>query len=868
MPYISLHQCGRSICSAGCLVACSTWLCRTYGGLRSRLTFSPVGRGRWSPKPSVAPWLVALGVLLSITGSLLVTYAADGPGLQARQKLATLPQAGSILCVYAAGGGTGAPCANAVAYQTIQQAIDAATSGDQIRVASWSTDVVAGYSPITVSKPLTIAGGYTGGTGGFTTPITPTHTIIDGIQPPARPALTVKGSATVRITNIIARGGVLNTAGTIVVPDDTLFLQSGGSVSGHFVLERDAFVDFISPGTAVLVPGTRFDGDGLPRVRLMSGGSVRVNGDLVVRAFQVDAGVVTLNGALTASDLTLAAGTIGGNGNLTVSHSLAWTAGGEMTGAGMTTILRGATLTLTGSDLKTMSGRTLKNVGTIKWIAGSIRTGFGTAIINDVGAIFEIATPDDSIFDYYDASGRSSVPFNNLGTIRKVSTGVTTFGFTMNNQGMLDIRRGTLNLANGGTSSGTAYAAAGAVLRFSGGQYILSPASKTNINGTLSMAGGKVLVAGDLLSPGQVDIGGGDIAVTGVYSVTGATTVRNGTIVFDGPSAATSAATYLSGGTLGGSGTFVVSSRLSWTGGAMAGTGRTVVPTVARLTLQGPDLMILDGRTIDNTGLIVWTGGPILSRDQAVFNNLAGATFIVRPPDGTAYNDGGSGSIFNNAGLVTKFTSGVTSIGMSFHNTGTISVTAGALELGGDLRNEATIALGRGSRLTAVKQFTQSAGVTTLDHATLAAGTGIDFAAGKFIGVGKLAANVRNSAEMSMGAIPGALSVSGEYVQTDRGVLTLKIGRSATGIAFDQLHVLGKVAVDGTLNLVWNDGLIPDIGASLPIITTPMSHGAFARVSGLLDLDGNNRVTMFYLGDRISVVAARLAYLPFTNVSP
>lgn len=87
----------------------------------------------------------------------------------------TVNAAGQILCVQSPAQATSAPCANATSFSTVQAAVDAAASGDEIRIAIGSYQ---GSSGSVVSVPgalmsLTVTGGFTGGSGGvgWTTPV-------------------------------------------------------------------------------------------------------------------------------------------------------------------------------------------------------------------------------------------------------------------------------------------------------------------------------------------------------------------------------------------------------------------------------------------------------------------------------------------------------------------------------------------------------------------------------------------------------------------------------------------------------------------------------------------------------------------------
>jgi hypothetical protein len=74
------------------------------------------------------------GSAASVLGAILLgstLFATSSPVVAA-----PVPQtSGRILCVNIAGGTATSTCTNATAYRTIQAAVDAARSGDEIRIA-------------------------------------------------------------------------------------------------------------------------------------------------------------------------------------------------------------------------------------------------------------------------------------------------------------------------------------------------------------------------------------------------------------------------------------------------------------------------------------------------------------------------------------------------------------------------------------------------------------------------------------------------------------------------------------------------------------------------------------------------------------
>src|SRR5262245_49352886 len=80
--------------------------------------------------------------------------------------------AADVLCVDPAGGPTADPCAKLSPYTTLAAALGDAIDGDEIRLA------VGTYSEaVTLTHALALSGGFFGG---FSTPVSPTGTLLDG----------------------------------------------------------------------------------------------------------------------------------------------------------------------------------------------------------------------------------------------------------------------------------------------------------------------------------------------------------------------------------------------------------------------------------------------------------------------------------------------------------------------------------------------------------------------------------------------------------------------------------------------------------------------------------------------------------------
>jgi hypothetical protein len=257
--------------------------------------------------------------------------------------------------------------------------------------------------------------------------------------------------------------------------------------------------------------------------------------------------------------------------------------------------------------------------------------------------------------------------FRNAGTFLKTAgTGTATSrGAAFDNDGSVQVQRGTLSLAGGGAGAGAWAVTADSTLDFAGGAFAFPAGAQLGTaGGLLRFSGGTSNVAGTLQDA--------SLALTG------------GTLNF--LSDPTLADATLSGGTLTGPGTVTVNRTLTWTGGTMTGGGRTVA--AGDLVLTGGADKTLTARTLDNARTATWTGtGTIKFADLAAWNNLPGAVFDIQTDSGFGSLAGsGLQGVFNNAGTVRKSAgTGTTVLSgyLRFDSSGTVEAQSGTLSIQG-----------------------------------------------------------------------------------------------------------------------------------------------------------------------------------------
>jgi hypothetical protein len=310
----------------------------------------------------------------------------------------------------------------------------------------------------------------------------------------------------------------------------------------------------------------------------------------------------------------------------------------------------------------------------------------------------------------------------------------------------------------------------------------------------------------------------------------------------------------LSGGTLTGSGTLTVTGTVAWTAGTMSGSGSTVA--MAGMDLGGSN-KTLDGRTVvlsGGTAAMSGSGSFIGMRNGATFTNQA--TFELSEDGGLTNNQGffhggsGGGSFINHGTLrkLSAGNSGATRFaGIPFDNIGTVEVLAGTLSFSGG--------------------YTQTAGVTRLDEATLTSETTLLINGGRLEGVGTVQADVSSVGEIGPGLSAGALGIAGAHTQRSGGRFTVELGGVEPGGQFDQLNVDGAASLAGALDVRLLDGFVPAVGQQFEVMTFASRTGTFVTVTGL-ELGGGVRLVPIYGATNLVLTAMVVAEEPTPTATP
>jgi len=257
----------------------------------------------------------------------------------------------------------------------------------------------------------------------------------------------------------------------------------------------------------------------------------------------------------------------------------------------------------------------------------------------------------------------------------------------------------------------------------------------------------------------------------------------------------------LSGATLGGTGTLTIAGPLNWTGGTMSGTGRTVIAPTGSLSLSGASnkalFRVLENHSPDAN----WTNGHILF-GNGTFTNVS-------------FSNQFGTNAFANAGTFVQNGPGTVTVGVSFNNTGTVYVLAGALQLNGGGADSGQFEVDPGATLSFAGDHTHTAGALLSGAGTVTFTSGTHtFSAGTFDPTGSVNFTGGTVTVNNTFAPAGLVTISGTFnsnaPQTfDSVTLSGTLGGS------------GQVTVTGPLN--WTGGTMSGTGRTVIAPTGSLS---------------------------------------------
>jgi hypothetical protein len=240
---------------------------------------------------------------------------------------------------------------------------------------------------------------------------------------------------------------------------------------------------------------------------------------------------------------------------------------------------------------------------------------------------------------------------------------------------------------------------------------------------------------------------------------------------------------------------------------------------------------LLLGSSSSPTTLIIGDNGLYQMESNAGIIDLFGTVAIINA--GTIQKTGGGGTstiqIFGN-----------------LSNTGSIEVDSGTLDL-----NPSTISQVSGDALTggswkafdgATLEFPSGTDITT-NAATLDLSgsesniTGISELTSNSsnftLGVGAVFTTTADFSNTGMLTVAGTLTVSGDYTQSSSGEFVEQLAGLPASGTFGQTQITGAANLDGTFDLAFADGFVPQDSGEYTAITFGQANGSFSTISGV-----------------------------------
>ena len=578
---------------------------------------------------------------------------------------------------------------------------------------------------------------------------------------------------------------------------------------------------------SVEVRSLTLGGDAGGQVLSTGGWSLTLDGDSVVGTN----GILNMDG-----------GQITGSGNLTVTSMLLWS-DGTMAGTGVTEAAGGVDMVAGGRKTLLRPFRSY-GLATLGGPKPGRQGADSTLSIGPGGSFTNLPSAEFVIQNDRGVSGQGTFT-NDGGTMirRAKKRGAAVFQPYLVNAGTVEVQKGTLVLAGGGTHTGRFTVAPSTTLQFDG-VHALQTASSVSGAGTVLFRSGNVTVSGVYDVSGVTRAAGATVAFDSTCTLArlgGALVVSNGILTLDSGEALSVATMTLLNGTIKGQDTIAVSGRLTWENGVMLGPGATVAQGGIDMTLGMTKAL---GRVLDNAGTAT-LGSPKTSRagggtnlnimPTGTFNNLSGAVLGIMNTQGVF----GPGRINNRAGalIVRSGNRGAAMLQPYLSNEGTVDVQQGTLRLtgGGGHAGALTVAAGAslefggGVHDLQTTSRVSGAGTVVFQQGTVTAGGSYEVTgATSFAG-----ADVAFAPACSIIAVGDSLSVSAGTASFDSGE-TVSCRR--LDISGGTLTGSDEIAVTGSLS--WSHGAMSGTGRTSVGGTADLIAGTSKILERALDNAG------------------------------
>jgi hypothetical protein len=558
---------------------------------------------------------------------------------------------------------------------------------------------------------------------------------------------------------------IINT-GTVSIAGASLFITSGGTLGSGIVVDEAAALNFTGGNTTL---AHELDVSGAGAVGLLNGTlSVAAAGDTV-----------------TFERILFQGGTLTNAGLVRVTDLLTWSGSAISGGGGTTRLLAGGNLLLSGTGTRTFTNAVLENGGTAVLDASfAMNSGSGAVLRNLAGATMTISADPSLLFNL----GGAAPLFDNQGTLtRSTSAGTVTIGMPFSNGGSFSVLTGTVLFTQGGQYSQAISVTAPGGVSLNGGNHVFEHGAGAAGSGVVLLAGGSLL--------------------------TGAAA---DTVDFDRLT--------LQGGTLGHAGFVRVAVLLDWSGSTISGGGTTRLLAGGNMLLSGTGTRTFTNATLENGGTASWGATfAINSGSGAVLRNLAGATMTISADPSLLFNLGGAAPLFDNQGTLTRSTSaGTVTVGMSFSNSGAVSVSTGTLSFTNGGSHTALLTV------TSPGSVNLSGGTHSFANGAGSTGSGLVQLTGGSL-VTTTAADTARFTNLT--ASGGSLAQSG--VVRASGVFDWAGGTSLTGGGTTLIAAGGQLQLTGTATRTLSDHTLENGGTGTWSGTFIINSGSGGRIRNL-----------------------------------
>ncbi|TVR45419.1 MAG: hypothetical protein EA425_18180, partial [Puniceicoccaceae bacterium] len=194
--------------------------------------------------------------------------------------------------------------------------------------------------------------------------------------------------------------------------------------------------------------------------------------------------------------------------------------------------------------------------------------------------------------------------------------------------------------------------------------------------------------------------------------------------------------------------------------------------------------------------------------------------------------------LFTNAANATVETvigeGGLRTINSDFENFGSLLVRQNTTfpASGTSVINHGLVSIDSDLTLTINGTYTQEAGQTLLNNATLDPSGPVLLNGGSLEGTGTVASSLDNAGSLIPGASPGRLAITGAYTQQAAGTLAVEVAGFTPETEHDLVAVTGSATLAGAIEATLLDGFQPEFGDTFTILTAASVSGTFDAWSG------------------------------------